>query len=138
MCWGDRRAIMRSCRRTSTAELDGRGSWLMGMGGIFRYPAVGLFQEGGSWKAGKLGAVADVHGMIAHRRVRDCPDSSVVSNLVVCFQASVTETFFLLDWTDQEPASCRVVSGGMSGVLGAAMLLRCRGLLLADQVTGAG
>jgi hypothetical protein len=46
--------------------------------------------------------------------------------------------FFLLDRTAQGPASCRLVSGGMSGVLGAAMLLRCRGLQLADQVPGAG
>ena len=46
--------------------------------------------------------------------------------------------FFALGWTAQGPASCRVVSGGMSGVLGAAMLLRCRGLQLADQVPGAG
>ena len=46
--------------------------------------------------------------------------------------------FFLLGWTAQGPASCRVVSGGMSGVLGAAMLLRCRGLQLVDQVPGAG
>ena len=82
----------------------------MGLGGIFRYPAVGLFQEGGSWEAGKLGAAADVHGMIAHRRVHDCPDSSVVSNLVVCFQTSVTETFSPvgLDSSGTRVVSCSV------------------------------
>lgn len=45
--------------------------------------------------------------------------------------------FFLLGRTAQGPVSCRVVSGGRSGVPGAAMLLRCRGLQLADQVPGA-
>jgi hypothetical protein len=108
------------------------------VGGIFRYPAAGLFQKGDSWEAGKMGAVADAHGVVAHRRIRDCPDSSVWSNLVVCFQVSVTETFLLFGWTAQGLASCRVASGSMSGVLGTAMLLRSRGLQLADQVLGAG
>ena len=103
--------------------VDGRGEVYLGTLwlGCFSRVAAGIF-----WV---LLLMYRVHRRITHRRVCHVHDSSVVNDLVVvCVQDQRDGDFFLLGWTAQGPASCRVVSGGRSGVLGAAMLLRCRGL----------
>lgn len=100
---------MRSGGRTSTAELDGggdHGGWAWG--GIFRYPAVGLFQQGGSWDFWVLLLMYHVHWRITHRKVCHVHDSSVLNDLVVvCVQTSVTETFSC--WVGQLRDPRRVV-----------------------------